>query len=110
MLCLQLADHAIDSQLVPERLHDVHGAVGPGIEHGNSWLGGHRFLAGEDTQNAAGKATQGHTIDLLGPAKVVDDLADGAALVGIPKILGQLVVLDGGAVCILAASGAQVHA
>ena len=56
------------------------------------------------------EATQGHTIDLLSWAKVVDDLGDGAALVGIPGILGELVVLDGGAVSILAASGAQVHA
>jgi hypothetical protein len=88
----------------------MHGAERPGIEQVNVWLGDHRLLPGADTQNAAGQATQGRTINLFGSAEILNDLGDGAALLGVPGILGELVVLDGGAIGILAASGAQVYA
>ena len=93
MLGLQGCDHPVDAQFVPEGLHDVHGAVGPGIDENNPWLSGNRFLAREDAQDTAGQAAQAFAIDFLGPAEVVDDLGDGAALLRIPDILGELVVL-----------------
>ena len=110
VLRLQLAEHPIDSQLTPNRLHDVDGAVGPGIEHGNTRFGSHHLFTRQHTQNATGEAAHRHAIHLVGSAEVVDHFGDGAAPIRIPRVLRELVVLDGGAVSILAASGAQVHA
>jgi len=41
-------------------------------------------------------------IELVSPAEVVDDVRDGAALLLVPLVLGELVVADDGAVGVLA--------
>jgi len=49
-------------------------------------------------------------VELVGAAEVVDDLGDGAAALGVPDVLGELVVADLGAVGVLALRDAEVHA
>ena len=88
----------------------MHDAVVPGAEDAHPRLGGERFLAGEDPQDALGEALEGAAIELVGASEAVNDARDGVPLLGIPDVLGELEVLDGGPVGIAALGGAQVHA
>jgi hypothetical protein len=106
----QVAEHRVELELAPQRLDHVHHAKGPGVAHPHVRLGGQRLLAREDAQDAPGQSLQGRAVQGVGAAEVVDDLRDGATLVAVPGVLGELVVLDHRAVGVAAASGAQVHA
>src|SRR5262249_20080018 len=59
--------------------------------------------------NAPGEAQQRFAIQGVGAAKVVDDVGDGAPLGRVPARLGELVVLYGGTVFVVAFGRAQIH-
>ena len=99
-----------DAQALPEGLEDIQVAEGPGAEQtavrvvGGDLLG---FAAGED---GAGEAAQG--IDVggqVGAADVVENLDAGALGLGVPAVVGDLEMGEGGAVLAFLAGDAQVH-
>ena len=106
--------HGRDAQLLPQRLKDVDAAVRPAIEQAEVQIGGRfggrRRAFPDDARDAAGQALEHGAVERVGPAEVVDHLRDGAALGGVPDVLGELVVLDDGAVSVAPACGPQVHA
>src|SRR5215813_3852325 len=59
--------------------------------------------------DAPGEAQQRFAIHGIGAAKVVDDVGSGAPLDGVPARLGELVVLHGGTVFVVAFGRAQIH-
>jgi hypothetical protein len=59
--------------------------------------------------NAVGQAPERLPVQDIGPAEVVDDVGGRLPLLRIPPGLGQLVILDHGAVAIPPARGPQVH-
>src|SRR5215471_92966 len=62
------------------------------------------------TTEALGEAQQRVAIQGVGAAKVVDDVGARAPLGRIPARLGELVVLHGGTVFVVAFSRSQIHA
>ena len=62
------------------------------------------------TTDALGEAQQRFAIQSVGAAKVVDDVGGGAPLGRVPARLGELVVLHGGTVFVVAFGRAQIHA
>src|SRR5215468_2592902 len=60
--------------------------------------------------DALGEAQQRFAIQGVGAAKVVDDVGGGAPLGRVPARLGELVVLHGGTVFVVAFGRAQIHA
>ena len=72
----------------------MHAAVGPRIAHAHVARAG--VVAGgsvcEDAKDALGEAPQLLAIDLVGATEVVDDLRDRAPALGVPGVLGELVV------------------
>src|SRR5215475_9961579 len=56
-----------------------------------------------------GEAQQRVAIHGIGAAKVVDDVGGGALLGRVPARLGELIVLHGGTVFIVAFGRAQIH-
>src|SRR5215831_6300345 len=60
--------------------------------------------------DALGEAQQRFAIQGVGAAKVVDDVGGGAPLGRVPARLGELVVLHGGTVFVVAFGHAQIHA
>ena len=62
------------------------------------------------TTDALGEAQQCCAIQGVGAAKVVDDVGGGAPLGRVPARLGELVVLHGGTVFVVAFGRAQIHA
>ena len=70
--------------------------------------GGNRFVVGigndqsADARDRMAKPYQLLTVELVSPAEVVDDFGDGFSGLGMTLVVGQLVVLDGGAVLVFA--------
>src|SRR5215468_6234301 len=62
------------------------------------------------TIDAPGEAQKRFTIQGVGAAKVVDDVGGGAPLGRVPARLGELVVLYGGTVFVVAFGRSQIHA
>lgn len=77
-----------------------------------------RPLAGEGVlhfdvahaRDRAAQADEGIAVELIGAPEVVDDLHAGALGLGVPDVVGELVVGDLAAVAVLAAGSAEVHA
>src|SRR5262244_3766751 len=62
------------------------------------------------TTDALGEAQQCFAIQGVGAAKVVDDVGGGAPMGRVPARLGELVVLHGGTVFVVAFGRSQIHA
>ena len=99
-----------DLQLRPEGVEHVRTSIRPALEHTDIRLSCQRLLAREHPQDAARKSAHRLGVDLVPPTEAVDDLGHGTALLGVPDVLGQLVVPDHGAIGVSATDGAQVHA
>lgn len=106
----EIGDHLVDPELAPDRIDGVDRAVGPGVADPHAGLGRDRFLTREHAEDALREALESGAIELVGAAEVVDHLGNGAALLRVPDVLGELVVLDHRAVRVLAPRGAQIHA
>lgn len=52
---------------------------------------------------------QGLDVDLVDPAEVVEDLGFGTAGLGVPNVVGELEIVDDGAVLVEAGGGSDVH-
>jgi hypothetical protein len=63
-----------------------------------------------DTGNGLTQAHELLAVKLIGAAEVVDDFGNGFTGFGMALVVGQLVVLDAGAVFVLALGGSQIHA
>jgi hypothetical protein len=76
----------------------------------------HRFsqrIPDLETADSRDGSTQPHEsipIELIRTPERVDDLGDALAGFGVTEVMGELVVLDDGAVSVLAAGRAQIHA
>ena len=49
------------------------------------------------------------SIQLIGPAELVDHMGDGLAGDRVPHVVGELVVLDHCTVAVLSAGGSEIH-
>ena len=109
-----LVEGLADAEAVPQRQGHMRGP-GPAsaaqlhVLQGGGASGLHQLLAG-DPRDGGAEALQGLCLQLVGAAKVVQDPGLSAARVGVPVVLGELVIGDGGAVFVLASGGAEVHA
>ena len=96
-----VAQDAIDAQLLPQMVQRVGAAIRPGIQDAHIRLRGESFLGGQEAEDAMGQTLELFWIELVGTAEVVDDPSGRSALVLVPGVLGELVVVDGGAVAVL---------
>jgi len=63
-----------------------------------------------DPGNGFAEPDQFISVEFIGPAKAVNDFGHRFAGVGMPFIVGQLVILNNRAVFIFPTDGSQVHA
>jgi len=112
---LQAAPHLADPQLLPPRAGHMPHPEGAGPLELEGLAGGHHILghvepAVTDAGDTAGEAAEGIAIQRVRPAEVVDDVGGRAAPHRVPAGLGELVVLDDGAVLVATSGRSQIHA
>ena len=71
---------------------------------------GDRLALVEHAVDAVDQALQGGAVELIGPAEIVHDLRLGTFRRGVPSVLGQGIVGDGGSVPILSFRDPEIHA
>ena len=96
-----VAQYAIDAQLLPQVVQSVDAAIRPGIQDAHIRIRGESLLGGQEAEDAMGQTFELLWIELVGTAEVVDDPSGRSALVLVPGVLGELVVVDGGAVAVM---------
>lgn len=75
------------------------GAIATGIKNGDP----------ADPSNGAGKANEGPTVKLIGPAETVDDTGNGAVGLRIAHVVGELEILGDRTVLVLSFRGSQIY-
>ena len=116
-LCQARADGRADAEFLPQGAGGQHNAefedgidrdVGQaGLAAGGQGVDG---IGVDDALDGGDEALQGGFVELIGAAEVVDDLRLGALGLGVPDILGEGVVGDGGAIAVTPLGDAQIHA
>ncbi len=108
------SEHRVDPDLLPELVEDVHATERPAVADthvAGTGCGSHRRLVASDhAQDAGGEASQLIRVEMIGTTEVVDHLRDRAATLGVPDVLGELVVADLAAVGVATLRDPQVHA
>jgi hypothetical protein len=64
----------------------------------------------DDAVDAGDQTLQGGAVELVGPAEAVDHAGFGTLGCGVPVILGEGVVGDGGAIAVSPLGDTQIHA
>jgi len=77
---------------LPEGLQDVEAAVGPGVLEDHVRRGRHHLLGRGPAEDALGEASQPLARLGVHPPEVINDPRLGLARLGVPGVLGQLVV------------------
>ena len=67
-------------------------------------------VSADDALDGGDQALQGGFVELIGAAEGVDDLRFGALGLGVPNVLSQGVVDDGGAIAVTSLGDTQIHA
>ena len=117
-LCLRQAgaDGLTDAEFLPQGTSDQYDTEFEGgidLDVGEAGFAADRQGAGvsiDDAVDGGDQALQGGFVELIGAAEVVDDLRFGALGLGVPDVLGEGVVGDGGAIAVTPLGDAQIHA
>ena len=93
---LAAGEHGVELEFLPQLAEYVDAAVGPGISDaeiaGTNALDWCRDILAENAEDASRQPTEHGPVHLIRPAEVVDDLGDGAPLLRVPDVLGELVI------------------
>ena len=111
---LALTDHVsndlVDAEMPPDRLQHIDIAIGPRIEEPPVRLRSDDVLGAAAPQDAVGEAFEPFGDGrIVGASAVVDDPGLGTFLFGVPDVLGDLEVGEGGAVGAFLSGQSQVH-
>ena len=111
---LALTEHVnndrVDAELPPDRLQHIDIAIRPRIEEPPVRLRRHDVLGAAAPQDAVGEAFEPFGDGwIVGAPAVVDDSGLGTLLLGVPDVLGDLEVGEGGAVGAFLSGQSQVH-
>jgi hypothetical protein len=116
-LCQARADGLADAEFLPQGAggqHDAEFEDGVDLDVGQAGLAaagnGTGGISVDDALDGGDQALQGGLVELISAAEVVDDLRFGALGLGVPDVLGQGVVGDGGAIAVTPLGDAQIHA
>ena len=111
---LALTEHVsndlIDAQMPPDLLQHINIAIRPRIEEPPVRLRRHDVLGATAPQDAVGEAFEPFGDGrIVGAPAVVDDSGLGTLLFGVPDVLGDLEVGEGGAFYAFLSRQSQVH-